>query len=149
MTEDNKQVARRFFDAWTRGDLDAFDDLIAADAIDHDPHNPFAGETGPQVLRQAAAMYRAAFPDIVFTVEDQIAEGDYVATRWTARGTHDGELNGMPATGAAIETTGISIDRFVGGKSVEVWTNWDALGLMTQLQAHAAPRSTAAGGWRA
>lgn len=133
-TDHNKKTARTFFDAWTNGDLEAFDEVLAADSVDHDAQNPFAGGSGPAVAKQMAGMYRAAFPDTVFTVHEQVAEGDYVATRWSARGTHDGELLGMPATGRSVEITGIQIDRFSGEMIAETWSNWDALGLMQQLQ---------------
>jgi hypothetical protein len=80
-------------------------------------------------------MYRSAFPDTVITVEDQIAEGDDVVTRWTGRGTHQGELFGVPPTDNRVEVTGITVDRFSGDKFAESWTNYDALGLMQQIGA--------------
>ena len=81
---------------------------------------------------------RAGFPDLHFTVEDQIAEGDMVVTRWTARGTHTGEFQSIPATGKAIRVAGTDIDRVIDGKSVECWAHVDELGLMQQLGAVAA-----------
>ena len=85
--------------------------------------------------KQFAATYRQAFPDIQTTMEDQVAEGDKVVTRFTARGTHQGESEDFgPPTGNRIEVTGITIERFSEeGKIVEDWTNFDALGLMQQL----------------
>jgi predicted ester cyclase len=77
----------------------------------------------------------AAFPDMQATIEDQIAEGDMVVTRWTARGTHQGELMGIPPSGIAVAVTAIVIDRIVGGKIAETWTSYDALGLLQQIGA--------------
>ncbi len=78
-------------------------------------------------------MYRSAFPDLQATVEDQVAEGDKVASRFTFRGTHRGELAGIPPTGNQVEVTGIVISRIEGGKGAEDWSNYDALGMMQQL----------------
>jgi predicted ester cyclase len=93
---------------------------------------------------------RAGFPDLHFTVEDQIAEGDTVVTRWTARGTHRGKFQDIPATGREIRLAGTDIDRIIGGKVVECWAHVDELGLMRQLGAIEAdpPRSDRARGPR-
>ena len=135
MSEQHKATAKRFFDSWSSGDLDAFDEILAADYQDHDTQNPNAGDRGPEAGKATAAMYRAAFSDSRFEIEDQFADGDFVITRWTATGTHDGELMGMPATGKKVEITGVTIDRFEDGKVVEGWTNWDTFGMMQQLGA--------------
>jgi steroid delta-isomerase-like uncharacterized protein len=134
MSEENKAVARRFFEAWNEGDLDAFDEIMAPDSVNHDPQDPFPSESGPESAKKLVSMYREAFPDVRFTVDQQVAEGDFVATRWTATGTHEGELMGIPGTGKQSTVTGISIDRFEGGQVVEGWTNWDTLGMMQQLE---------------
>jgi steroid delta-isomerase-like uncharacterized protein len=89
-------------------------------------------------------MYRAAFSDLQMTVEDQIAEGDMVVTRWTAVGTNDGDLPGMPASGRSSTVTGIGIDRIEDGKIVEAWGNWDTLGMMQQLGVIPAPAAASA-----
>ena len=68
-------------------------------------------------------------------MHEQIAEGDLVVTRWTGKGTHDGELMGMPPTGKWVEVDGVAIDRISGGKIVESWNCFDALGMMQQLGA--------------
>ncbi len=78
---------------------------------------------------------RAAFPDLHQTIEEQISEGDKVAYRWTARGTHQGGLMGIAPTGNRVTFTGISIARLVDGKIEEIWENHDALGMMQQLRA--------------
>jgi steroid delta-isomerase-like uncharacterized protein len=133
MSEQNKATAKRFYDAWSSGDLDAFDEILAPGYQDHDTQNPNAGERGPGGSKTTAAMYREAFSDSKFEIEDQFAEGDFVITRWTATGTQDGELMGMPATGKHVTISGITIDRFEDGKVAEGWTNWDTLGMMQQL----------------
>jgi predicted ester cyclase len=74
-----------------------------------------------------------AFPDLHFTIEDQIAEGDKVVNRVTARGTHLGDFRGIPPTGKQVTVAGITIDRIAGGKLVESWTSWDFLGILQQL----------------
>jgi predicted ester cyclase len=80
-----------------------------------------------------------AFPDLHFTLEDRIAEGDKVVSRWTFHGTHKGELQGMPPSGKQVTMTGISIDRLAWGKVVESWDNPDQLGLLQQIGALATP----------
>lgn len=78
-------------------------------------------------------MYRSAFPDTKMTIDLQIAEGDKVTTRWTAHGTHKGELMGIPATGKQVTITGVGIDRIAGGRIVETWGEFDLMGMMQQL----------------
>jgi steroid delta-isomerase-like uncharacterized protein len=135
MSEQNKAVAKRFYEAWNTDDFDAFDEILAADYQDHDSQNQFAGTPGPDSAKRSAQMYRVAFSDGRIEVQEQLADGDRVITRWKAVGTHDGELMGMPATGKHVEISGITIDRIDGGKVVEGWTTWDTLGMMQQLGA--------------
>jgi steroid delta-isomerase-like uncharacterized protein len=135
MSDQNKATARRFFDAWTSGELDAFDEIIAPNYQEHDTQNPNASTPGPAGAKRTAEMYRAAFPDDHFEIEQQVAEGEYVTTRWTVTGTQDGELMGMPASGQQVTVSGITIARFEDGMIVEGWTNWDTLGMMQQLGA--------------
>ncbi|HKF80330.1 MAG TPA: ester cyclase [Thermoleophilaceae bacterium] len=132
MSEQNKAVARTFFEVFETGELDRLDDMVAADAVDHDPYNPH-GDEGLEGMKKTVTMYREAFPDLSFTIDDQIAEGDKVVTRWTGRGTHQGELMGAPATGRTSTVIGIGIDRFEDGMIVEAWGCWDALGMFQQL----------------
>jgi steroid delta-isomerase-like uncharacterized protein len=132
MSEENKAIARRIFEEVWKGKLDVADEILEANdvAVAHG----LGVELPPgEGFKQFVSIYRSAFPDVHFTIEDQIAEGDKVVTRWTARGTHKGELMGIPATGKQVVVTGISINHFVGGKSVEAWNNWDGLGMMQQL----------------
>lgn len=134
MSEQNKILDRRFFEeAWNRGNYDVIDELVASDFIGHSPPNDDI--PGAEGLKQYISTLREAFPDVRLTVEDQIAEGDRVVTRWTARGTHRGEFQGIPPTGKRAQVTGVTISRVANGKFVEGWTNWDTLGLLQQLGA--------------
>jgi steroid delta-isomerase-like uncharacterized protein len=132
----NKTVVRRYFEeAWNKKNLDVVDEIIAPDLLDHEVDGS-GQKSGPgDVKRYLTGYYHKALPDVRMTVEDQVAEGDKVVTRITVRGTHQGELLGVPATGKRIEVTGISVDRIEGGKIVEGWVSWDRLGLLRQLGA--------------
>ncbi len=115
-----------------RGNLDLADELYAPDYVLHDPSLP-EDLHGPEGLKQYAAMTLGAFPDARVTVEDQVAEGDKVVSRWTATGTQTGELMGIAPTGRSIEISGITINRFSGGKIAEDWYQSEDLGMMQQL----------------
>jgi len=133
--EENKAMDRRFYEeVWNGGNLAVVDEFVAANYVDHDPQ-PTGALEGVEGIKQSVTMYRTAFPDAHFTIEDQIAEGDLLVTRWRARGTHQGPLMGIPPTGKPAMVTGISITRWASGKVVEGWTNFDALGLLQQLGA--------------
>jgi steroid delta-isomerase-like uncharacterized protein len=134
MSEENKQIARRVpEEVFGKGNLDVVDELVADDFVNHDPSIPPEVPGGREGLKTFAQVYLTAFPDLKIKVDDQVAEGDKVVSRWSASGTHQGELMGIPATGKQSEVTGITIDRIVGGKIVESWNNWDTLGLLQQL----------------
>ncbi len=136
-TEENKALSRRLIEeVWNQGNLAVIDELTAPNYVDHDPTGPIQG---PEGMKQFVSMYLTAYPDTHFTIEDQIAEGDRVVTRWTARGTHKGPLMGIPPTGKQVTVAGISIDRVVNGKLVEDWSSYDALGMMQQLGVVPAP----------
>ena len=138
--EQNKQVALRFNEEiWNNGKLDRLGEYVATNHRNHPTASAPDFGQGLQAFSQLVSMYRTAFPDAKFTIEDQIAEGDLVATRWTASGTHRGELFGVPATGKQVKVTGIFIDRFADGKIVESWGEFDALGMMQQVGAIPAP----------
>jgi len=133
MSEENKAVTRRFLEEiFMVGNLELADEIFASNFVLHDPSVPHEVR-GPEGIKQYVAMYRAAYPDTRFTIEDQIAEGDDVVTRWTGQGTHQGELMGIPPTGVEVTVAGIEIDRIVDGKIEESWVSYDALGMMQQL----------------
>lgn len=128
----NKAVLRRFFDElFTQGKLAIADEIVAADYLNH---NAAPGEQpGLAGLKEFVTTVHSAFPDVRFTVEDQVAEDDKVVTRFTITGTHQAEFAGIPATGKGIIITALNIHRVSRGKVQEGWLNWDALGMMQQL----------------
>jgi steroid delta-isomerase-like uncharacterized protein len=132
-----EQSRRLIEESFNEGKFDLIDQLIAPDAVDHDPARParMQGLRGPEVLRRTVEMYRAAFPDVRMTVDELIVEGDKVAVRWHAEGTHQGELEGLAPTGKRVTVTGINIDHWQDGKIVESWAQWDNLGMARQLGA--------------
>lgn len=129
--EENKALVRRLVVAADRREFDLVQRLLAPDFLLHP-----AGGREPidreQFLRAQEAR-TTAFPDVSHTFEEQIAEGDLVATRMTQHGTHNGEYMAIPATGRRTSMTGIAIHRIVGGKVAEVWPSPDLLGLLQQL----------------
>lgn len=128
----NKDACRRFFEEVANdGNLDVIDEICAAGYHDHDPNNEI-DTVGLAALRAEVAGYRAGF-DFRFTIDDQLADGDRVSTRWTWAATHVGEFRGMPATNRSAEMTGQTICRFRDGKIEEAWWNHDMLGLLTKL----------------
>jgi steroid delta-isomerase-like uncharacterized protein len=133
--EENKAVVRRFNELveqfWRTGDADAFDEVVASDFAHHSPGLP----PDLEGMKQALPMFRGAFPDMRLTEEDMIAEGDKVVDRVTVRGTHEGELMGIPPSGNQVEFTETHISRIADGKIVERWGQWDALGMMQQISA--------------
>jgi steroid delta-isomerase-like uncharacterized protein len=135
---DLAQASRRLLEeSFNDGKVELIDQLVAPDAVNHDPATPadMRGLRGPEVLKRTAGMYRAAFPDVRITVDDLIAADDKVVLRWHSEGTHRGELAGLAPTGAHGSVTGISIDRWKDGKVVEAWAEWDNLGLARQVGA--------------
>ena len=130
--EQNEAVVRRTFDAFNTGDTSVAEELVAEGAVAHDPAQP-EEMTGPEGFRQTIELYRGAFPDLSFTVDEMFSDGDMVCTRWSTTGTHDGELMGIAPSGNRITSSGISIDRVENGKVAESWVQWDNLGLMQQL----------------
>jgi steroid delta-isomerase-like uncharacterized protein len=134
-SEANKATSRKWYtEILSEGHLEVVDEICSANYRNNDPYSPPGGwPHGPEALKMVAQMYRTAFPNLIFTVEDQVAEGDRVATRWTARGTHQGPLNDIPPTGKSATVTGISIERYEDGKIIESYVNWDFMGLLQQI----------------
>ncbi len=133
MSERNKALVLRAIEqVWNRGDYDNLGELVASDIVIHSA-TPGGDIHGPEGIRQFYGALRAAFPDLRFTVEDQVAAGDRVVTRWTASGAHTGMFQGIPPTGKQVCLAGIDIDRFVNDKVVECWPIADELGLLQQL----------------
>ncbi|HTJ75119.1 MAG TPA: ester cyclase [Acidimicrobiales bacterium] len=134
MTEEEvSTLVNRFTDeAWNGGNLDLIDELFAADYVGHDAPRPDPVQ-GPEGMKDFLRMYHHAFSDAHITLDDVIVKDDKVVTRWTGRGTHDGDLMGIPPTGKKIEFVGIRIFRVAEGKIAEGWVVWDTFGLMRQL----------------
>jgi len=131
--EENKQLVRRFVEEfWNEGNADAADELMAPDAEIHMPTGEVVDLDG---LKGFAATFHGSFPDWHSTLEELVAEGDRVAERWTGRGTHLGELQGIPPTGKRVEAPGSVFYRLVEGKIVEFRGQLDMMGLMQQLGA--------------
>jgi steroid delta-isomerase-like uncharacterized protein len=130
-TESNKALIRRVFEEGMNLRKPAvFDEILAPT---YRNHNMPAPAPGPAGLRQVMVMFTEAFPDMVITVEQMLAEGDRVATQGTWKGTHKGAFMGVPATGKTVAVGYIDVWRIEGGKAVENWVQMDLLGLMQQL----------------
>jgi ketosteroid isomerase-like protein len=128
MSEDTKAIARRFVEQFLNtGDPAALDDLVAPGYVDHDLP---PGVTPPESI----GMFRAGFPDAVFTVEDVLADDDRVAVRYRIEGTHTGDFFGMAPTGRKVSIGGISIYRVREGRLAEAWVQYDQAGLVRQVQ---------------
>ena len=131
MLEENKTIVRRFVEeVQSQRNLAALDDLFSQDFVDH------SGMTNPPTLegsRQFFTMMFAAFPDMRFTIRQQLAEGDKVMTYKTFQGTHQGPFMGIPATGAKVSFDVIDIFTVTGGQITEHWTVGDMFSLMQQL----------------
>jgi steroid delta-isomerase-like uncharacterized protein len=134
MSDQNKTLSRRNFEeVWNQRKLESIDQLVASNSVLHDPSVPGGTVAGSQGYRAFVESFLAAFPDIHFTINDQIADGDKVATRWTGTGSQKGALMGIAPTGKRATVTGITIDRYENGKAIESWTNYDTLGMLQQL----------------
>jgi predicted ester cyclase len=130
-TTENLAVVRRMFEVFLTGKTDSLEQIIAPNWANHDPNLPPL--EGLQGAKQLVSMWRTAFPDLKFTFEDTLAEGDKVAMRFRLVGKNTGAFMNMPATGKSVDGTGTGIFRVVNGKLTDNWVNFDALGLMQQL----------------
>jgi steroid delta-isomerase-like uncharacterized protein len=132
MSSANKELSRRFTEFFSTGDEALADEVLSPDVVFHGTAGD--GELrGIEAIKSFIEQYRRAFPDARSTVEDQVAEDDKVVTRWRARGTHQGPLGPLAATGRKFEMDGITIERIAGDKIAEVWVARDELGLLGQL----------------
>ena len=130
---DNKQLVRRYLEtAFAQKDLDGASEMISANYCLHDPLRPnFAG--GRDAFKNAHKAYIKGVRDRSFTINDQIAEGDKVVTRWTVEGCQSRDLPGIPSKGQCFKVGGITISRLADGQIVEEWQDWDGMGLARQL----------------
>jgi len=129
--ERNKKLLRKAVDEiWNKGNYNTLKEMVSDDFVIRFPREELRGVEN---IKQFYTHLRNAFPDIHFTIIDQVAEDDKVVTHWSASGTHRGEFKGIPATGKKVTFTAMDIDKVTNGKFVECWTNMDELGLMQQL----------------
>ena len=130
--EQGKDLVHRLVEeVWHKGKLEVADEILSNDYVFHHPAG--IDLNGAEEYKKLVAEVRSAFPDINFTLDDVIVEGDKIVYRWTLRGTHQTEFRGIPPTNKEVEVWGITIERVVGGKLVEAWERYDTLGLMRQL----------------
>jgi len=134
----NKQVVQRWFDeVWNKGRAEAIDEILDPDAtVAGLSPQPF---TGPAALKGVQSTFLTAFPDLRIAVDELIEEGHSVAFRFTVTGTHDGALNGIPASGRPVLFTGMGIARVRGDRIVEGWNVFDQLALLQQIGAVPTP----------
>jgi predicted ester cyclase len=131
----NRLIGRRvLLELWGGGKLEVADELHAADYVDHVGRRPEASRVvGPAGIKQAVTLFRRAFPDLTYAVEEEMAERDLVWTRFSAKGTFKGPFLGAAPTGNAVRYTGMDLNRIAGGKIVESWVNYDALALLQHV----------------
>ncbi len=137
MSEENKEKVRRLYEeAFGQGKTEVVDEVLDPDFVCYDPNAEGGEVRGAQTIKGEIEYFHNAFPeDFFWRVEEQVAEGDKVTTRYTMGGTHQGEFFGVSGSGKRGEISGINIDRVEGGKVVEEWASYDLLGAMRQLGA--------------
>jgi predicted ester cyclase len=133
MAATNKDIVRRALEEPWR-DLSVLDEVIDAGYVGYDPASP-EPLRGLEGAKQNVSQYVSAFEGAQITVQEQIAEGDFVATRWEGRGRHTGEVMGVAPTGKDVVVSGQTFSRLENGKIVEEWWNWDTLGMLQQIGA--------------
>jgi predicted ester cyclase len=135
--EQNKALVRRWLEAINAADVGVTDEVFSPDCIRRQIYHASMTRVGrgPQAIKRRIGEWLVAFPDWQFTVEDMLAEGDVVMTRCTVRGTHRGELFGLPPTGREVAYTEILISRVAEGRIIEQSVLIDRLGLLQELGA--------------
>lgn len=141
-SESNKVAVRRYVEELNKGNAAYAGEYLAPNAVYHGP----AGDWTREEFLEAHRGMMQALPDAQMTIDQLLADGDYVVTRWTVRGTHAGDLQGIAPTGKQVTITGIIISRFENGREAESWEESNMLGLMQQIGAVPAPGTSAPGG---
>jgi steroid delta-isomerase-like uncharacterized protein len=136
--EESRATMRRYLGVFEQGNIDLLDELLAPDYVNHTPATPDL-PTGPEGVKGVVTMFRSAMPDLRVVIEDMIAEGDKVATRYRLEGTHEGELFGVPPTGRRLSIESITVERVSEGRIREHWRVTDSLDMMQQLGVIPAP----------
>lgn len=140
-SEANKALGRRIVEVVNTGNLTVVDELLGSDYVDR---NPFPDTTPDREgFKQGLNKFRAAFPDLRYTIEDEISVGDRLVHSLTGRATQKGEYQGIPATGKQATWSEIHIGRVVGGKLVEHWGIADQFGMLEQLGLVSKPKMAA------
>lgn len=148
MSEENKKIARKLMEeCWNKGRVEVVNEVMSPDCRFHDPVFPMLKE-GSGNFKQHIQACRKGFPDLNFTVEDEIAERDEVVVHWRARGTHRDLFLGLPATNRKGDVQGTSILRMEKGKIVEMWGDWNLLTLLEQLGVAGAVQAAPVGAHR-
>ena len=129
----NKAVVQRYFDAFVDGDLDALDDVLAPDVVDHTADDGQAA--GVEGFKEFTRAWKSAFPDLEVEIHERVAEADLVVTRWTGRATHLGPYHGIPPTCKRVALEAVSIERLRDGLVTDEWFISDSLALLRQLGA--------------
>ena len=132
MITSGKDTVRRIFELVSANDIEATREYYDENCVLHDQNEATVIRGVDQQLA-FLSQYTTAFPGMKIEVVEQISEGDIVATRWIARGKHEGELAGIQPTGRDVTVSGIEFDRVRNGRIVETWQNWDALGMFQQI----------------
>ena len=132
-------MRRWFQEVWNEGRIETVYELLSADGVARGQRGAEAGIRGPEEFAKFVREIRRAFPDIKVTVEDVFGADDKVVLRWSGVMTHTGDGLGLPASGRAVLSRGITIARIVDGKIVECWDNWDQLGMLEQIGVYQQP----------
>lgn len=130
--EENKALVGQFFDAVNAGDLDALDQYVAEDFVEHEAF-PGLPTTGPEAPKAAIGLFRGAFPNLHMTSDEILADGDKVVVRGTMSGTHQGEFMGIPPTNNSFKVQFIDIIEMRDGKATAHWGVTDQAAMMQQL----------------
>jgi steroid delta-isomerase-like uncharacterized protein len=132
--EAKKQLVRRYYDeVWSKGNLALVDELMTSDYVNIDPATPGTRLEGREAFKQLVAKMRGAFQEMKMTIDAQHVDGDVVVTEWTSHAVHRGALMGIPPTGKASVTTGVTVSTLVGGRIAQDRAIWDLFGLMRRL----------------
>ena len=135
MASENEAVVRRNIDeAWNGGRFEALDETVAEQYVRHESALP-SPVHGRAELKETIRRYRDAFPDLNLEIEEMVSSGDLVTTRWLASGTHRGDLMGLEATNKRSVVTGLNLTRFLDGKVIEEWSEWNEAAMLRQLGA--------------
>jgi steroid delta-isomerase-like uncharacterized protein len=129
---DATEIVREMVRAWNAHDADGVARYVSDDFVSESDTLP-APLHGPEAVRQEVHMYVRAFSDLRFEIEQLLSSGDYVTMRWTATGTHDGDLMGIPATHKHVVTHGCTVEEVRDGRAVREWVYWDSGNMLRQI----------------